>query len=644
MLLPYAHYRDRVLAGWLGKCLGGVVGAPYENLKAYHQIALDALWPATMVANDDLDIQVVWLEAMQERGLYLTSRDLADFWQDRCWYWFCEYGVFLYNRQRGIDPPLSGVWNNTFFMESEGCPIRSEIWGFVAPGNPALAADLARRDGQLDHGGVSVELEAFLAAAAAQALVSTSLDEALAAGLSVVAADSPVARAVPDVRAICAQYPDPQRAWRVVIRRYGNRDASKGMTNFAIVLMALFLGGGDFKQTMLLAVNSGWDTDCTAATAGALLGALSGTAGLPADWVERLGPTLICGINIPHKHALITDFADETCLLGVEMAAARNSLVRVTDAPAVTVRPAPAPAITLEIDYPDGPALYNAVSTPIILSLKNPTDAPVTGHLKLQPAPGTTCLIAANTIHLPAGGQQNFAMLVSREMPGGWLPDKNLFTAIFFNDDGELARRHFGLGGARQWQVYGPYWEMWDSVRYPVCPYYNEQEIKPPFAVSMTGDCYNQYARLDRPYLDEASLLREDLPAEIPLSVERGEDHLTEAHLGGFHGQGCYYLVRTLRCTDGPCDASLVIGRSGPVRLWLDGQELVATESMRAWTSYDEPGVKIRLTGEPQRLVAKVLRLTDAFAFSVHIMGKGDPEYKRGVSNIIDSLEDWPVG
>jgi ADP-ribosylglycohydrolase len=633
MHLPYDQYRDKVLAGWLGKSIGGVVGAPYENLKAYHALTLDTLWPATMGANDDLDIQVVWLEALQERGLYLTARDLAEMWQERCWYWFCEYGVFLYNMQRGIAPPLSGTWNNTFFAESEGCPIRAEIWGYVCPGNPALAAAYARLDGSLDHGGVSVEAEAFLAAANAQAMVTDDLDTALAAGLSVIPVDSPIAQAVPAVRALCARYPDPKQAWRQVIRRYGDRDASKALTNHAIVLMALFLGAGRFKETMRLAVNSGWDTDCTAATAGALLGALSGTAGLPADWVERLGPTLICGIAVKHKHALLTDFADDTCRVGIEMALARNGAVTITAAPTVAVRPAPAPTVTLEAAYPDGPVLYDAAPTTVHLTVHNPTAAPVAGVLQVDAAAGTR-VVGGTELTLAAGASASVPVTIERLAPGTPLPDKNLFTARI--GDAALV---FGLGGARQWAVYGPYWEMWDSVRQPICPYYNDEAIKPPFMAGMTGDCYNQYARLDRPYLDEARLLRGPLPDEVPLCVEKGEDRLTEADLGGFRGQGCYYLTRTIQAAEAR-DASLTIGRSGPVRVWLDGVEIFASETMRAWTSYDEPGVKIRLTGAPQRLVVKALRLTDAFAFSLHVMGGGDPAYIRGISNIYDGLAD----
>jgi ADP-ribosylglycohydrolase len=643
MQLDYCKYYDKVLAGWLGKSIGGVVGAPYENLKCYNDLTLETLWPATMGANDDLDIQVAWLEALQERGVFLTSRDLAEVWQDRCWYWFCEYGVFLNNMQRGIAPPLSGIWNNNYFWESEGCPIRSEIWGFVAPGNPQLAASMARLDGQLDHGGNSVETEAFLSAAAAQALVSSSLDEAIEAGLSVIAADSPVALAVPKVRDICTRYPDPKHAWIQVIRTFGDRNANKALTNHALSLMALFLGKGDFKQTMLLCVNNGWDTDCTAATAGALLGALSGTAGLPADWVEQLGKTLICGINVKHRDALISTFAEDTCRIGVEMAAVRNSAITFINAPEVEIRSVPPSAISIDIDYPGEPVLKNAESTTVNVIINNPTTEITPGILSIVPAPGTTVAGADVEITLTPGYSQMVPVTITRTEPGSWLNDKNLFTAVFSNKDGEISSTVFGLGGARQWQAYGPYWEMWDSVRQPICPYYNDEVKKAPFMANLTGDCYNHYVRIDKEYLDERRLMKEDIPEEFPLLMERGEEIITESHLGGFTGQGCYYMVRTIQATNGPSDATLLVGRVGSYRLWIDGIEIAAENGPRGWCSYEEPGVKIKLTGKPQRIVVKLLRQSDAFSFSLNFMCKGDPEYKRGISNIMDSLSDLPV-
>ena len=57
---------------------------------------------------------------------------------------------------------------------------------------------------------------------------------------------------------------------------------------------------------MIIATNRGYDTDCTAASAGALCGALSGTSTIPEDWIE----TLDSGIaNTPYTNAHYTNKA-----------------------------------------------------------------------------------------------------------------------------------------------------------------------------------------------------------------------------------------------------------------------------------------------------------------------------------------------
>ena len=65
LTLNYHDYYDKVLAGWIGKSLGGLVGAPYENHKQFNQVTPETLWPTILFPNDDLDIQVVWLEAQK---------------------------------------------------------------------------------------------------------------------------------------------------------------------------------------------------------------------------------------------------------------------------------------------------------------------------------------------------------------------------------------------------------------------------------------------------------------------------------------------------------------------------------------------------------------------------------------------------
>jgi len=653
--LPYQDYYDKVLGGWIGKSIGGAIGAPYENHKLYGQITMDTIWPAALVPNDDLDIQVVWLEAMQERGLYLTSGDLAEFWRDRCWYNFCEYGFFLHNMERGIAPPLSGTWNNSFFEESEGCPIRSEIWAFVCPGNPQLAADYARKDGQLDHGGVSVEIERFLSAAAAQAFITNDLDEVLKAGLSVIPPDSTAALAVEEVRAICGKYPKVYDAWRMIIRRYGDRDASKAITNHAIVLMALFLGELDFKKTMLICANSGWDTDCTAATAGALLGVMNGAKALPTDWVEKMGETLICGIEVKHKHARLVDMASETCTLGVEMNALRNKEIEIINAPSVVIRPAPEPKVFIEIEYPESPVLWDQRATPIHIVVHNPTNEILEGTLSVRAPSGIESKTFDETLKIDSGDQQVVKWDVRRKTPGAWLPDKNLFFAeVLSKEKKPIAELTFGLGGARQWLVYGPYWDMWDKTKNTVCPYSNDKIKTNPANIGYL-DYYNHYAQFDRHYLDESKLVMEDIPDELPMRLESGEDLITEQKLGGFKGQACYYFVRMIRSTEEMNQMALMLGRTGPCRMWLDGKLIGQWNTIRNWAPelqtddalIDESGdvwekiIKCDLTGRPQRLVIKFIRLTDALSFSMLFFTPGDPSHKRGVSFVVD-LEDLP--
>ena len=60
------------------------------------------------------------------------------------------------------------------------------------------------------------------------------------------------------------------------------------------------------KQSVIIAVNRGYDTDCTAASTGALCGALSGTSTIPKDWIGTLDAGLA---NNPYANAHFTNKA-----------------------------------------------------------------------------------------------------------------------------------------------------------------------------------------------------------------------------------------------------------------------------------------------------------------------------------------------
>jgi ADP-ribosylglycohydrolase len=66
---------------------------------------------------------------------------------------------------------------------------------------------------------------------------------------------------------------------------YAMSTASETVTK-AIAMFVL--ANGDAKTAILYGVNMGRDTDCQAAMAGGLAGALSGIGAVPNEWVEEL--------------------------------------------------------------------------------------------------------------------------------------------------------------------------------------------------------------------------------------------------------------------------------------------------------------------------------------------------------------------
>ena len=82
--LNEAEFRDRVLACWQGKCVGGTLGMPVEGQHGPHQLTYYQQFKrgekvANPAPNDDLDLQILWLKALEERGR-VDARILGEYW------------------------------------------------------------------------------------------------------------------------------------------------------------------------------------------------------------------------------------------------------------------------------------------------------------------------------------------------------------------------------------------------------------------------------------------------------------------------------------------------------------------------------------------------------------------------------------
>jgi len=315
MKLNRKEYLSKVAGCWMGKNIGGTVGAPFEwkrqinNITFYSQ-KLDG----TPEPNDDLDIQLLWLIALEREGVRLDGKTLGEYWLNFIAPHWAEYGNGKMNMRNGLIPPLSGSINNDF-KDSCGSYIRSEIWACVCPGAPMRAAKYAIEDSAIDHGdGEGVYAEIFSVTMESAAFIEKDLRKLIDVGLHFIPEDCATAGAVK-----CAiKCYDSGMSWQdardEILRHYrgmgffgfknhvSEDDHAKGFfdgklgfdvpSNIGIVILGLLYGEGDFERTMCITVNCGEDTDCTAATAGSIFGIINGIEAIPEKWIQPIGNTI----------------------------------------------------------------------------------------------------------------------------------------------------------------------------------------------------------------------------------------------------------------------------------------------------------------------------------------------------------------
>ena len=283
---------DKIYACWLGKNIGGTLGTPVEG----RMEVMDLTWypvldPKGALPNDDLDLQLLNLHAMEMYGTHLTAEHIAAEWSEHCYFPWDEYGHAGTAMRYGFKPPFSGMFDN-HFTNCMGCPIRSEIWAAIAAGKPRLAAYFAWQDAVVDHaGGEGVFGEIFNASLEAAAYVSTDVPALIRKALTYIPATSRVYGAVSLMLEKYEAGAELLDARAAVLEAYGNPNFTDAPQNIAFGLAGL-LWGKDFEDAILKVVNLGYDTDCTVATCGAIWGILYGREGISEKWSAPIGDAI----------------------------------------------------------------------------------------------------------------------------------------------------------------------------------------------------------------------------------------------------------------------------------------------------------------------------------------------------------------
>src|SRR5215208_466274 len=291
-----SDYTERVYAGVLGKIIGVYLGRPFEGWEhdriiselgeIYYYVNERRDLPlknnTLVVTDDDISGTFTFLRALPDYGNSpdLTPAQIGQTWlnyliEERTILWWgglgnsTEHTAYL-RLKRGVPAPESGsiARNGKVVAEQIGAQIFIDGWAMVAPGDPELAADLARRAASVSHDGEAIYGAQVVAAMEAQAFVERDLNKLLDIAVSFIPQQSLIYQLISDLRNWHAGEQDWRKTREKIAAKYGY-DKYGGnchmVPNHALIIHALLYGNGDFDRSQMIVNTSGWDTDCNAA-------------------------------------------------------------------------------------------------------------------------------------------------------------------------------------------------------------------------------------------------------------------------------------------------------------------------------------------------------------------------------------------
>ncbi|MBE6592118.1 MAG: ADP-ribosylglycohydrolase family protein [Ruminococcaceae bacterium] len=607
--LNYKNYFDKVFGCFLGKCIIGTLGAPFEGIKMPLELEFKPEMLDVMLPNDDLDLQVLWLDVCEKYGKDFTSYDLLECFCRCCDYNPGEYAIMRKNFERGIYPPVSGKFCNDFYINGMGSPIRSEVWACLSPLDPALAAEFATRDAVLDHEGDSVYAERFFAALESEAFFESDLERLIAAGLKQVPKRCKFRELVNDTLELCRRYDNVKLILRKVLKKYGHPDCTNLYENVAITLIALLKGDLDFIKTGMDALNCGFDTDCTCATAGAIVGLIRGAEDILSQY-DFAGLKYVLSVRSNRRSDLVKDLAEDISFLGCEF---NKGLIEGAPELSFEFSKRPTYPFDITVSYEDDlPLVSPERDCKITLHLLNKSDKTVECDFTLTGMGLKECFSLA----VCPGEKADYSFTASVKGQSSFTNRNPL--VLNFDYAGERKSFEFGIAASLPWKVIGPIWKtdpecttealvaadlQYRKITYAVPYDGNRRDISRRFHLNFAADTKTEYLTPDQCF--EPMCCDETTPYEQGIFYPT-DDNIRMDELFGFKGPCMCYLAQKL-LIDHDKDICVQIGHSSPFELYINGELIARRDNCDNWYAENVhvEGVKLK---KGENLV--VLRLT----------------------------------
>jgi ADP-ribosylglycohydrolase len=312
-------YADRLEGALLGRMAGCILGAPVEfwpidsmkilaagngdvfpptdywsrvpdpKTKRYQMSRREEYTRSGMKGvpvDDDIIFTLLGLLIAEDHGPEFTIDDVGKAWVKYLPYACTAEDVALKNLKKGIPANRAGVTKNPY-CEWIGADIRADPWGYMAPGWPERAAAMAYADAYISHRRQGIYGEMFFAAAIAAAFAVDDPVEALRIGLSEIPKNCALAKAVRWALRVSPDIRDYKQARTAMDKKFKGMHAVHTINNACLTIWGITIGGKDFTRVIGETVAMGMDNDCTAATAGSIVGAVVGKRGIPEHWYRQ---------------------------------------------------------------------------------------------------------------------------------------------------------------------------------------------------------------------------------------------------------------------------------------------------------------------------------------------------------------------
>lgn len=322
--------RSKIKGAWCGRIAGCLLGKPIEGIrtpdlnmllkesgnypmrryivssditesvaeKSKFNLKGDKCWADKIEcapADDDTNYTVMASMLIEQHGKDFTPDDVMDMWMNcQPFNAYCTAErVAWRNYFDGYCPPNTAIYKNPY-REWIGAQIRADYFGYINPGNPEMAAEMAWRDASVSHIKNGIYGEMFVAAMLAGAAVTDNPEQAIRIGLGQIPSTS---RLYEKVMEIINMHNEGVGVDECCCKIHSMFDENSPhgwchtISNAMIVAMAL-LYGNDFSSAVGIAVQAGFDTDCNGATVGSVYGMMNGANSIGKDWMAPINNRL----------------------------------------------------------------------------------------------------------------------------------------------------------------------------------------------------------------------------------------------------------------------------------------------------------------------------------------------------------------